>query len=326
MRFVTYTESNGDRVGVLDQDRVHALPPGIRLIDLLDDPQRLHEAGEQALRDPRAVHPYDSVRLRAPIPEPPTVRDFTAFEQHYDGVAKLQSPDARPPEEWYAAPAFYFTNPYAIHGPNDDVRVPPGCTVFDFELEVAAVIGRNGWDLTVEEAESHIAGYVLMNDWSARDLQFAEMRVQLGPAKGKDSATTLGPVFVTPDELEPHRAGNAFALRMTAEVNGVVVGEDQWSNMAFSYAQMISYASRGTEVRTGDILGSGTCGGGCLAELWGRKGFSAHLPLAPGDTVTLSVEQLGTQTSRVIEAAAQPTADLRATWHGHAQAAPGSPS
>jgi 2-keto-4-pentenoate hydratase/2-oxohepta-3-ene-1,7-dioic acid hydratase in catechol pathway len=152
----------------------------------------------------------------------------------------------------------------------------------------------------VAEAESHIAGYILMNDWSARDLQLAEMQVRLGPAKGKDFATTLGPVFVTKDELEPYRAGNAFKLRMEAAINGVSIGTDTWSNMSFTYSQMIAYASRGTEIRTGDVLGSGTCGGGCLAELWGRRGFDAHPPLSPGDVVTISVELLGSQESRIV--------------------------
>jgi 2-keto-4-pentenoate hydratase/2-oxohepta-3-ene-1,7-dioic acid hydratase in catechol pathway len=313
MRFVTYAEDSEDRVGVLQGDHIYPLPPGIRLTDLLSDPAQLRDTARHALRSPHTVHRYDSVRLRAPIPSPPTVRDFMTFESHVEGVAKLRGPDEPLPQQWYAAPAFYFTNPYAIHGPNDAVRIPPGCSLFDFELEVAAVIGRSGRDIRVADAEEHIAGYVLMNDWSARDLQFAEMQVQLGPAKGKDSATTLGPVFVTPDELAPYRAGNAFALPMTARVNGAVVGEDLWSNMAFSYAQMIAYASRGTEVRTGDILGSGTCGGGCLAELWGRKGFDAHPPLSPGDTITLGVEHLGTQTSRVLPPAGYTDDDLTAT-------------
>jgi 2-keto-4-pentenoate hydratase/2-oxohepta-3-ene-1,7-dioic acid hydratase in catechol pathway len=317
MRFVTYAEDDGDRVGVVEGDDVYPLPSGIRLADLLSDPAGLRETARQALRSPQAVHRYDSVRLRAPIPWPPTVRDFMTFESHVEGVSKLRGPDQPLPEQWYAAPAFYFTNPYAICGPNDSVRIPPGCALFDFELEVAAVIGRSGQDIRVEDAEAHIAGYALMNDWSARDLQFAEMQVQLGPAKGKDSATTLGPVFVTPDELAPYREGNAFALRMRAEVNGTVVGEDLWSNMAFSYAQMIAYASRGTEVRTGDILGSGTCGGGCLAEVWGRKGFEAHRPLSPGDTVTLSVEHLGSQISRVLPTMGYPDDDLTATPRTH---------
>ena len=312
MRFVTYAENGADRAGVVSGEEVFALPEGVRLIDLIGDAGRLREAGEDAVRTARAVHAYASLRLRAPIPDPPTVRDFMTFERHVEGTAKLAGPDAVVPREWYAAPAFYFTNPYAVTGPNDDVAVPPGCALFDLELEVAAVIGRGGRNIPVSEAEEHIAGYVLMNDWSARDLQFVEMRVRLGPAKGKDSATTLGPVLVTPDELEPHRAGNAFALRMEASINGEIIGTDTWSEMAFSYAQMITYASRGTEVRTGDVLGSGTCGGGCLAELWGREGLNAHPPLTPGDVVTLTVEHLGTQECRVVPGD-EPTGDVSAS-------------
>ncbi|GAA4943912.1 2-keto-4-pentenoate hydratase/2-oxohepta-3-ene-1,7-dioic acid hydratase in catechol pathway [Nonomuraea thailandensis] len=308
MRFVTYAGREGDRAGLLVSQEVYALPPGVRLVDLLGD---LPAAGEAALRDPAEVVPLDAVRLRAPIPDPPTVRDFMTFEQHVEGVAKLMG--AGVPEQWYAAPAFYFTNPYAVRGPYDDVPVPPGCGVFDFELEVAAVIGRGGRDLSVEEAGGHIAGYLLMNDWSARDIQLDEMEVRLGPVKGKDTATTLGPVLVTPDELAPYRAGNAFDLPMTAAVNGLTVGTDRWSNMAFSYPQMIAYASRGTEVRAGDVLGSGTCGGGCLAELWGRLGLEAHAPLSPGDTVTITVERLGVQRCRVVEGAEPGADDLRAS-------------
>ncbi len=315
MRFVTYVETDGDRVGVVSEDQVFALPEGVRLIDLIADDGRLHEAGDEALRAARAVHPYSSVRLRSPIPDPPTIRDFMTFERHIEGVSKMAGPDARVHEQWYAAPAFYFTNPYAVAGPRDDVRMPPGCTLFDLELEVAAVIGRGGRNLPVADAEAHIAGYVLMNDWSARDLQLAEMQVRLGPAKGKDSATTLGPVLVTPDELAPHRAGNAFALRMEASVNGEPIGGDTWSEMSFSYAQLVAYASRGTEVRTGDVLGSGTCGGGCLAEIWGRQGMDSRAPLAPGDVVTLTVERLGTQECRVVanDEPEWPVEDLRAT-------------
>ncbi|MEU9705560.1 fumarylacetoacetate hydrolase family protein [Streptomyces sp. NPDC047981] len=309
MRFVTYATERGDRAGVLDDNQVYALPPEVQLISLLDDPDKLQDAGERALRNPVTVQPLGSVTLRAPIPHPPTVRDFMTFERHLEGVIKLADPEAKVMEQYYRAPAFYFTNPYAVQGPYDDVRVFPASGLFDFELEVAAVIGRGGRNIPVDQAESHIAGYVLMNDWSARDLQFAEIGVMLGPAKAKDGATSLGPFLVTPDELAPHREGNAFAFRMTAEVNGVVVGEDLWSNMAFSYAQMISYASRGTEVRTGDVLGSGTCGGGCLAELWGRKGLDAHAPLSEGDTVTLTVEGLGSQTCRILPAASYPHDD-----------------
>ncbi|GAB3244639.1 fumarylacetoacetate hydrolase family protein [Nocardioides dilutus] len=299
MRFVTYADVGGDRVGVLAGDFVHALPAGAALRDHLAD-GTLREAGDHALAHPEAVLPLADVRLRAPIPDPPTVRDFMTFERHVQGVALLAGDGASVPPRWYEAPAFYFTNPYAILGPHDDVPVPPGSQLFDLELEVAAVIGRPGRDIDPADADEHIAGYTILVDWSARDLQFAEMEVRLGPTKGKDTATTLGPVLVTPDELEPWRTDTAYDLAMTVDINGRRLGEDRWSSMAFSYADMVAYASRGTDVRPGDILGSGTCGGGCLAELWGRQGFDAHPPLRPGDLVTVTVEQLGTMSTRIV--------------------------
>jgi 2-keto-4-pentenoate hydratase/2-oxohepta-3-ene-1,7-dioic acid hydratase in catechol pathway len=300
MRFVTYAEDDGPRVGVLHGHDIHALPAGVALVDLLgDDGERLAEAGARALADPQRIRPSGEVRLCAPIPTPPTVRDFMTFEQHFAGVLLMFSPDATIPRQWYQAPVFYFTNPYAVIGPDDPVPIPPGCTLFDFELEVAAVIGRAGRDVAPEDAERYIAGYTILNDWSARDLQFDEMQVRLGPVKGKDTVTTLGPALVTPDELAERRSGPSFDLAMTAAVNGVTVGEDRLSSMHFSFGEMIAQASRGTEIRPGDVLGSGTCGGGCLAELWGRRGRDAHPPLRAGDTVTVSVDRLGTLTSHI---------------------------
>ena len=301
MRFVTYAEDGGDRVGVLDHDgQIRALPPGVTMLDLLRR-GTLREAGGQALFSSTTVRPLAEVRLRAPIPDPPTVRDFMTFEQHVEGVAKLAGPDQTIPPQWYEAPAFYFTNPYAILGPADDVPIAPGSRMFDLELEVAAVIGRTGRDVHPDDADAYIAGYTILIDWSARDLQFTEMQVRLGPTKGKDTATTLGPVLVTPDELLPWRTDTGYDLAMTARINDEQIGADRWSSMAFSFADMIAYASRGTEVRPGDVLGSGTCGGGCLAELWGRHGLDAHPPLQPGDLVTVTIEQLGTLTVRITE-------------------------
>ena len=300
MRFITYREDDGDRVGVVAGGLVHALSPGVTLLDLLRSDQGLQEAGSRALTTPSVVRRYADVRLRAPLPDPPTVRDFMTFERHVEGVARLAGDRSGVTEQWYEAPAFYFTNPYAVQGPHDDVPVPPGCQLFDLELEVAAVIGRAGRDVPPDEGASYIAGYTIMVDWSARDLQFAEMQVRLGPTKGKDTVTTLGPELVTPDELETWRTDTAFDLLMTLQINGVPVGEDRMSSMAFSFGDMVAYASRGTEVRPGDVLGSGTCGGGCLAELWGRHGMDAHPPLAAGDVVTVSVEQLGTISTQVV--------------------------
>ena len=300
MRFITYAEDDGDRVGVVSDGLVHALAPGVTLLDLLRSDQELLEAGDRALTRPSAVRPYSDVRLRAPLPDPPTVRDFMTFERHLEGVARLAGDDVVLPEQWYEAPAFYFTNPYAVRGPHDDVPMPPGCRLFDLELEVAAVIGRAGHDVSPEDGASYVAGYTILVDWSARDLQFAEMEVRLGPTKGKDTATTLGPELVTPDELAPWRSDTAFDLGMSVQINGVKIGEDRMSSMAFSFGDMVAYASRGTEVRPGDVLGSGTCGRGCLAELWGRDGMDSHPPLAPGDVVTVSVEQLGTISTQVV--------------------------
>ncbi|MET1075495.1 MAG: fumarylacetoacetate hydrolase family protein, partial [Umezawaea sp.] len=169
------------------------------------------------------------------------------------------------------------------------------------ELEVAAVIGTGGRDLSPERARDHIAGYTIFNDWSARDLQFREMKVNLGPCKGKDFASTLGPVLVTADELESYRDAEGFLrLAMTVEVNGREVGRDLLSNMGWPFEELVAYASRGAEIRPGDVLGSGTCGGGgCLAELWGRRGVQDPPPLGPGDVVTMTVQGIGTITNTV---------------------------
>jgi 2-keto-4-pentenoate hydratase/2-oxohepta-3-ene-1,7-dioic acid hydratase in catechol pathway len=277
-------------------DAVRPLPDGTGLLDLLRD-DRLGAAGSLA----GEPVPLSEVRLLASF-TPPAVRDFVAFEEHVEGVRKSVDGRSGVPDAWYEAPAFYFTNPYAVVGPFDDVPVPPGCRAFDFELEVAAVIGRAGRDLTPEAAKEHIAGYLIMNDWSARDLQSREMQVNLGPAKGKDAATTLGPWLVTADELEPYRDADGFLrLGLTVAVNGVEIGRDLLSNMSWPFEDLVAYASRGTWVRPGDVLGSGTCGnGGCLAELWGRRGVQDPPPLRPGDRVEMVVEGIGAIANTVV--------------------------
>ncbi|WP_246244663.1 fumarylacetoacetate hydrolase family protein [Amycolatopsis pithecellobii] len=299
---MTVLHNGIERLTVAAGDKVYTLPEGVTLLGLLQEGGvALRRAGEDALTRLDEELAVEGLEVLAPIPTPPTVRDYMTFEQHVQGAIRLADPEAGVPERWYAAPIFYFTNPYATLGAYDDVQIPPGETMFDFELEVAAVIGGAGRDLSVAEAEELIAGYMILNDWSARSVQFKEMTVRLGPSKGKDSATTMGPWFVTPDELEPFRRGNAFNLPMRAYVNDELIGSDTWSNMAFSYGQMIAYASRGTEVRPGDVFGSGTAGGGCLAEAWGNEGLEAHSPLKPGDVVTLEVTGLGTQRSTVVD-------------------------
>ncbi|WP_018636343.1 fumarylacetoacetate hydrolase family protein [Parafrankia elaeagni] len=306
MRFATYQltddETGRDRVGVAHGDQLYEIPGAGRLVDLLDDAATLRDAGGLALREPASVVELTQARLRAPIPTPPSVRDFMTFEQHIVGTSLNQGPNGRPPKVFYRQPLFYFTNPVATIGPDDDVPVPPGSRSFDFELEVAAVIGRPGANLSVEQAGEHIIGYTILVDWSARDLQFREMQGDLGPAKGKDTATTLGPYLVTADELAPFASGPSFSLAMEIEVNGKPFGADRLDNMGWSFAQMVAYAARGTRVVTGDVLGCGTCGNGCLAEKWGRQ--DAALPkegLRVGDVLTFRVEHLGEITQRIVE-------------------------
>lgn len=230
--------------------------------------------------------------VEVPIPVT-TIRDFITFEQHTAGSLRSVTGNAVVPDAWYEAPAFYFTNPHAAIGSGAPVPVPPGCDVLDFELEVAAVIGTAGYNLTVDEAARHIVGFTILNDWSARDLQSREMKVGLGPAKGKDTATTLGPVVVTTDELAAFESDGRYDVRMTVEVNDVEIGTDTLANMAWTFAELVAYASRGTWVRPGDVIGSGTCGSGCLAELWGWSGRHQPPPLQIGDTVRMTVQGIG---------------------------------
>jgi len=295
MRFATYNRDGGPaQAGLVSEAGLHPLPSDVSVLGLVRAglPAAL-AAGQRALGEPAV--PLDAVRLLPPL-TPPTVRDFVAFEEHVKGIAGEVAP------EWYQAPTFYFTNPYALIGAHDDVQVPPGCELLDFELEVAVVVGRDGASLSAEQARDHIFGYTVLNDWSARDLQRREMKVLLGPAKGKDFASTLGPWLVTADEFEPYRDSDGFlALDLRASVNGELVGQDLLSNMGWPFEELIAYACRGTEVRAGDVLGSGTCGnGGCLAEVWGRRGRTDPPALHPGDIVELTVEGIGTARNRVV--------------------------
>jgi 2-keto-4-pentenoate hydratase/2-oxohepta-3-ene-1,7-dioic acid hydratase in catechol pathway len=300
MRWATFVDpgSGADRVGLVVDEALHALEPGLALLDLLgDDGERLASAGERAAADPGDVFPLDGVRLRAPIPRPPAVRDFYAFEQHVRTARERRGLDMEP--DWYELPVFYFSNPYAMNGHGDEVPIPPGSEQLDFELEVAAIVGRGGGDLRPEDAERHIAGFCVMNDWSARDVQRREMKLSMGPVKGKDFATTLGPWLTTPDELEARRKGRAYDLTMEASVNGRPYSRASLADIYWSFGEMLGYASRGTRVEPGDVIGSGTCGTGCILELSMVHGEDAYPWLAEGDDVTLEVEHLGSITNRV---------------------------
>jgi len=274
---------------------------------------------ESGLAGARALHArvaddagvaLGDVRLLAPL-KPAAIRDFVAFEEHVEGVTASVDGASQVVPEWYEAPTFYFTNPHTVLGP-DDVLEPPVSERLDFELELAAVIGGgtrdDGRTLTAQQAAERIFGYTIMNDWSARDLQGREMKVRLGPAKGKDFGTSLGPWIVTADEFEPLMDDDGFlAVRAEVRVNGELIGDDLVSNMGWPFPELIAYASRNSRVVPGDVLGSGTVGhGGCLAELWGRRGELSPPPLTEGDTVSMWVEGIGTLSNRVGAAVTAP--------------------
>lgn len=229
-----------------------------------------------------ATHPQDGPRyplagvtLLAPIPRPPSIRDFFAFEQHV--ATARANRGSQVPKEWYEFPVFYFTNPAAVYGPDDEIPYPEGTAELDYELEIAAVIGH----------DQEIAGFTVMNDWSARDIQRKEMRVGLGPAKAKDFATSLGPVLVTPDEFDGTRA------TMTARVNGEERSRGNLADIHYSWREILDQAARNTRLYPGDVIGSGTVGTGCILE------HDDGRWLARGDVVELEIEGIGVLRNRV---------------------------
>ncbi|KQU29408.1 MULTISPECIES: fumarylacetoacetate hydrolase family protein [unclassified Rhodococcus (in: high G+C Gram-positive bacteria)] len=300
MRFATWVHDGRTTSGVVSDDGLHAFERQGSILELVRAglPAAL-EAGSEALGH-RPVQLAD-VRLLPPL-DPPTVRDFAAFEEHMDGAGRSMAAAHEVEPEWYKRPVFYFSNPYAMIGAHDDVAVPPACQVLDYELEIAAVVSRDGMSIAPDKARDHIFGYTIFNDWSARDTQLAEMKVGLGPTKGKDFATTLGPFLVTADELDPHlTADGLLDVDGTVSVNGTVTGRDNLRNMSWSFDELVAQASRGTWVKAGDVLGSGTFGnGGCLGELWGRSGTRTPAPLQPGDVVEMTVATLGTIRNTVV--------------------------
>src|SRR5437763_3467834 len=235
--------------------------------------QSFFTGGGQARR--HAEYPLAEVDLRPPVLHPPSVRDFYAFEQHVRTARAARGLEV--PREWYEQPVFYFSNPAAIYGPDAEIPHPSETSELDYELEVAAVIG----------AEGKIGGFTVMNDWSARDVQREEMRVGLGPAKGKDFSTSLGPILVTADEFDGSSA------TMVALVNGEERSRGELGDMYFPWEQLVAQAARNTVLRAGDVLGSGTVGTGCILEHGDGRW------LRPGDIVELEVEGIGVLRNRV---------------------------
>jgi fumarylacetoacetate (FAA) hydrolase len=234
--------------------------------------------------------------MRFPIPDVASIRDFYAFEQHVKTCRRHRGHDMVP--EWYCVPVFYFSNPAGVIGPEESVYAPTGSQALDYELELACVIGEKCRDLPADDrALEPVSGFTIMNDWSARDLQRLEMAVGLGPSKGKDFATSLGPELVTFDELSDCYRDGRLNLEMTASVNGRLLSRGNAGTMYWSWPQLLAHASRDAWLRPGDVIGSGTVGTGCILELTPEAvgGW-----LKPGDVVELTVERLGTLRNRVV--------------------------
>jgi 2-keto-4-pentenoate hydratase/2-oxohepta-3-ene-1,7-dioic acid hydratase in catechol pathway len=304
---VTYRGEDGERTGVLHGEVIHAAAPGTTLLELIRlGPDGLRDAGERALKAPSATARIDQVALMAPIPRPPSIRDSLCFLDHMRNCLAATGRSPVLDDVWYQIPAFYFACPATVLGPYDDAPTAPGSVCQDFELEVAAVIGTPGVDLSVAEAEQAIIGYTIFNDWSARDLQAQEGVLAIGQGKGKDSGVTLGPYLVTPDELEPYRRDGMLSLHATAIVNDVILGMGSTGAMDWSFGEIISYASRGVPLTPGDVFGSGTVPTCTLVE---HLDAAAPQPfpgwLRDGDVVTLQVQGLG-EVRQTVRASAPP--------------------
>lgn len=304
MKLLRYEHHGFAHVGVLKHDHVQKVETTLGVLDILALPiAERNEVEASAGRHHRV--PLDAVRLLPPV-EPRAMRDFVAFERHIEGMKKSEGGTGLVPAEWYEAPAFLFMNPWALIGPNDDVPMPADTGALDFELELAAVVGRESRNVDLTAAHHNIAGYAVFNDWSARDVQGREMKVGLGPSKGKDFATTLGPWITTADEVDEHRVDGRLALDMTVSVNGTIVGRDNSAHMGWSFEQLLVHAARGAVVGAGDVIASGTAGSGALAEAWSRTGRQDPPPLQVGDVVEMTIECLGTITSRIAPPEAAP--------------------
>ena len=293
MKFVSFSTSNTSiRTGLLLEDGIQPLPFA-SLMDLI-------QAGEAGLERVRKLKdtsrvPLPEARLHAPISRPTTLRDAYAFESHVKTANANRGREV--PEEWYKYPIFYFTNPANIYGPDDDIPYPAYTQALDYELEIAAVIGKPGRDIRLEDAPSHIFGYTIFNDWSARDIQREEMKVGLGPAKGKDFASSLGPCILTPEELADKTVGRpgVYDLVMCGRVNGTERSRGNFKDIFWSFGEILARASDSVTLLPGDVIGSGTVGTGCLLELTKAKGPW----LQKGDVVELEIERIGILRNKV---------------------------
>lgn len=321
MKLVSYLKEEHDALAVLvdgllyDTEYLHPDLPNTMSMFLAywEDSIAIAQEGAALIEEGRIAQgkgiPIESVQLLAPVPLPPSCRDAYAFRQHVEAARRNRKVPMIPEFDQY--PVFYFTNHHGIKGPGEVLCMPDHFEKLDFELEAAIVICKHGRNIRAEEADEYIGGLMIMNDLSARTLQMQEMLLNLGPAKGKDFATTVGPWLVTLEELEEFEVaakeghvGKAWNLKMTCSVNGVQVSEGNLGDMDWTFAEIIERASYGVDLYPGDIIGSGTVGTGCFLELNGTGKLAdenyQEQWLKDGDVVELEIDGLGTLSNTII--------------------------
>jgi len=321
MQIATYLKEGYEQLALLvddwlyDMDALHPELPNTMnmLLQYWDDYFPLLQGAPIMVREGKITRkstlPYAGAPLSAPIPHPGSCRDGYAFRQHVAAARRNRKVPMIPEFDQY--PIFYFTNHNSIQGPGDISCMPDHFEKLDFELECAIVISKQGRNIRAADADTYIGGFMIMNDMSARTLQMEEMLLNLGPAKGKDFATVIGPVLVTPDELEPFRVpakpghtGAAYNLSMTCSVNGVKVSQGNLSDMDWTFAEIIERASYGATLFPGDVIGSGTVGTGCFLELNGTGKLQdpsyTEQWLKAGDIIEMEIEGLGKLTNTIV--------------------------
>jgi fumarylacetoacetate (FAA) hydrolase len=319
MKLVTYIQKEKERLGIVHNAAIYSLSAADPLIP--DDMLSFLRGGQAQLDKALSVEESLTVgrqsleaekeyQLLSPLPRPASCRDGYAFRQHVASARRNRGLEMIPEFDKY--PVFYFTNHQAVCGPGEIQCMPDHFQKLDFELEVAVVIGKHGRNIRASEADTYIAGYTIMNDMSARTLQMEEMMLSLGPAKGKDFATALGPWLVTPDELgwyltksKVGHTGNAYTLEMTCKVNGNQVSVGNMADMDWTFAELIERASYGCDLFPGDVIGSGTVGTGCFLELNGTGKLNnpdyREQWLQPGDVVEMEVTGLGVLSNIIVK-------------------------
>lgn len=313
MRLSTYKLANNNKelIGLVKKDSLINLNEffgDISLVDLIKKDNWKSETLKKIDEEKLVTHHINDVNLLAPIPNPNSLRDAYAFRQHVETSRKNRGLEMI--KEFDEFPVFYFSNHNAIYGPQDEIKcMPSHFEKLDFELEIAIVIGKEGRNLKADEASSYIAGYMIMNDVSARGLQMKEMKLNLGPAKGKDFASVIGPYLVTPDEIKNKLIdkgghGSIYDLKMSCFLNNQLVSEGNFKDMNWTFEQIIERVSYGTTIYPGDIIGSGTVGTGCLLELNGtgkiKDSNYNEVWLKEGDVVKMKIDKLGEISNKIV--------------------------